>query len=95
MNLEKLMRDMIRTGEGNAVPSAALESLTGLNSREVRQHIEAMRRSGAVICSSASGYYYPESRAELLRYIAKERRRAGSIQRTLVSAETMLNEWRD
>lgn len=95
MNLDKLLADRIHTGERNAVPSAVLENACGLTSREVRQRIEVLRRTGTVICSSASGYYYPESLAELRRYITKERRRANSIQRSLQSAETMLNEWRD
>ena len=83
----------LRKGRINAVKSDELEELTGLDSRDTRQCIERLRRSGVVICSSNDGYFYPETRAELQDFIHKEAARAHSIEITLRSAERLLSEW--
>lgn len=83
----------LHKGQINAVKSAELEELTGLDSRDVRQCIERLCRSGVVICSSNDGYFYPETRAELKDFIHKEAARAHSIEITLRSAERLLETW--
>lgn len=95
MNPDEVIRRMIGTGEENAVKCKALEEVTGLTGREVKSHIESLRRSGIVICSSNSGYFYPARRFELQNFIVKERRRANSIRRTLRSSERMFQKWKE
>lgn len=95
MNPDEVIRRAIGSGEENAVPCKALEELTGLSGRDVKRCIEELRRSGTVICSSNSGYFYPARRYELTDFIVKERRRANSIRRTLKSSERMLQTWKE
>lgn len=95
MNPDEVIRRVIGTGEENAVKCKALEEFTGLNGREVKTHIEAMRRSGTVICSSNKGYFYPVRLDELRNFIVKERRHANSIIRTLQSSERMFQTWKE
>lgn len=95
MTPDEVIRRTIGTGEENAVPCKALEVLTRLSGREVKRCIEDLRRSGTVICSSNSGYFYPARRYELKSFIVKERRRADSIRRTLKSSERMLETWKE
>ena len=93
MNIDRIILDRIGTGEKNAAPSGDLETVTGLPVRDVRRRIEALRRAGCVICSSERGYFFPASRSELLRFVMKERKRAGSIKQSLKSAERRLKQW--
>lgn len=95
MNPDEIIKARIQSGEENAVRCKVLEEDTGLTGREVKSHIEALRRSGIVICSSNSGYFYPARRCELQNFIVKERRRANSIRRTLRSSERMFERWKE
>ena len=95
MNPDEIIKARIQSGEENAVRCKVLEEVTGLTGREVKSHIEALRRAGTVICSSNSGYFYPARRYELESFIVKERRRANSIRRTLQSSERMLETWKE
>lgn len=76
----------ISTGEENAVHLSVIIRKTGLHNREVRKYIEHLRRSGAVIISSSKGYFKPQTKAELKKYIHQETRRAKSIFFTLKTA---------
>lgn len=93
MNLLDVITKSIRFGEENAVKCTELESITGLESRDVKRCIETLRRSGVVICSSSNGYFFPETRAELRTFIHREAARAHSIEITLRSAERLLETW--
>ena len=84
---------VIGSGEKNAVSCKTLEEVTGLNGRDVKRCIEELRRGGTVICSSNSGYFYPERLHELQGFITRELRRAASIRRTLRSAEELFDKW--
>ena len=93
MNPAETIRLMIGNGEENAVRCKTLEEVTGLNGRDVKKCIEDLRRGGTVICSSNSGYFYPERLHELQGFITRELRRAASIRRTLRSAEELFDKW--
>ncbi len=82
--------DLIRVGEKNAIHLSELVSLTKINSRELRKHIEQLRRSGTAIISNNNGYFKPSNAAELNKYIAQETRRAKSIFYTLRAAKAAL-----
>lgn len=93
MTPNEIIRNAVRVGEDNAVKSAVLEELTGLTSRDVKRCIEDLRRKGVVICSSNSGYFYPDNETELRQFISKETNRAQSIKETLKSAKKLLKKW--
>lgn len=77
---------LIGTGEENAIHLCELIKYTKLHNRELRKCIEQLRRSGEVIISGNNGYYKPETKEELKRYIRQETHRAKSIFFTLKSA---------
>lgn len=95
MKPAETIRNMIGTGEENAVQCKVLENVTGLTGREVKSHIETLRRSGIVICSSNCGYFYPARLYELHGFIQREVHRAKSIMRTLESAEALFDKWNE
>lgn len=57
-------------GIDNAVPAEELaKALSFKDTRALRADISRSREAGQVICSSAKGYYLPESREEIERFI--------------------------
>jgi len=77
----------IRTGAANGISLAELINLTGLENRKLRKHIEQLRRSGVVIVSGITGYFFPGDQYELSTYIKQEQARARSISKTLRTAK--------
>ena len=93
MNNDNLSTDMctkilscIGAGEENAVHLCDLMKITGLDNRELRKHIETIRRSGAVIISNQNGYFRPLRQHEVHKYVKQETSRAKSIFYTLKAA---------
>lgn len=93
MTANEIIRKALGTGENNALSLAELEELTELTTRDVHHCIEDMRLNGAVICSSNSGYFYPETEDELRRYVHKEHARAATIIRNTRAAAVELSKW--
>lgn len=85
--------EFISTGEENAISLAELCRITGMENRTLRAAIEKERQNGAVICSSVNGYFFPETRSELQKYVHREQARSCSITRSLRAAERTLKEW--
>lgn len=79
----------IGSGEENAIHLCELRAKTGLCDRELRKNIETLRRSGTVIISSSKGYFKPQNRSEVDRYIKQETHRAKSIFYTLKHAREL------
>ncbi len=86
INLQDIYQ-LIGVGEENAIHLSELVSLTKLESRELRKHIEQLRRSGSVIIANKNGYFKPSNIAELNKYINQETHRAKSIFYTLQGAK--------
>ena len=70
----KLIR-LIPKGEANAISMHTLSVYLDCSERETRRIIKYARLAGKVICGDSSGYYLPETVAELRAYyhLAKER----------------------
>lgn len=87
--------DFLPVGETNAMTRRQLRVLTGLSDRKLRLQIAAERRAGSLILSSteSGGYYQPESREELHRFVCSMRSRASSIYDVLGAAESALEQW--
>lgn len=79
----------IGSGEENAIHLTDLRIKTDLQDRELRKCIEDLRRSGTVITSSPKGYFKPQNRSEVDRYIRQETHRAKSIFYTLKHAREL------
>ncbi len=89
---EKIVQ-ALSEGEENALRLEDMCTITELPERETRLFIEELRRRGAVICSSSSGYFYPADVSELRRYVKKEQARSRSISETIGAAVKLLEEW--
>lgn len=84
----------IPRGQKNAVSMKQLAILTGWKLREVRRAIFQARCDGALICSScdkyASGYFRPETAAEVRAYKAMQESRIRSAAKAVRSARQFL-----
>lgn len=93
MTVSERICNALRTGENNAVSLAEMCNISGLDNRSTRLVIEDLRRHGTVICSSDKGYFYPADISELRKYVRREKARSYSIEFTLKTAESLLEEW--
>lgn len=84
--------DYIPFGEENAVKRFELMDKIMRPDREIRRMIEDARRSGVIILnlSNGNGYFRPDKKEEILRYIRQEEARARSIHRNLKAAKKAL-----
>jgi len=72
--------DFIPTGSENAISREDLSRLTNLSDRQVRKHIELLKKNNAII-NNGNGYFIPSSKdkLEIAEYIAKEKHKAIKI----------------
>ncbi len=84
---------LIPTGQRNARHVNEIAALLGMRNRELRKHIEYLRRGGYVIIGCDKGYYLPETLEELEGYVKQEHARAMSILFTLKSAKNLRSLW--
>lgn len=84
----------LKEGRANALPSSQLSKKVGLDARAIRRAMEIIRRSGVVVCSCQSGYYFPLDIDELFQYIIQEDRRIHSAYFTLKTAWQLWQEWK-
>ena len=83
----------IPKGKKSAVPVNKLAGMLGVkNERSLRAYIAELRKSGAVICSRAGGYYRPASREERREYIERMEKQARGTFRGIRSARDALRE---
>lgn len=76
-------------GEQNAISRRELVRLTGLPDREVRELIAEARYMLPII-SSGKGYYRPVTVDEVKRWLAREKKRAISVFRSMRGAREFL-----
>ncbi len=84
---------LIPTGQRNARHVNEIAALLGFRNRELRKHIEHLRREGHVIIGCDKGYYLPETLEELEAYLHQETARAKSILYTLKAAQNLRSLW--
>lgn len=93
MTASDIIVNTLGIGEDNAIKAHNLAKIADLKPRELRSTIEYLRRNGVVICSSKNGYFYPETKSELGRYIHQETSRERSIIHNLRFAQAMFDNW--
>lgn len=89
------VRDSLRYGKENAIPSKVLAEALGFRSvRELQKAVETERAAGAVILcdSQGAGYYLSEDPAELLRFTRTLNARARNTIKAAESAQRALDE---
>lgn len=91
--MENKIYNSLPHGRHNAVSADYLCSLYGFRSkRELRQQVQRERMEGALIASGDTGYYIPESRAELACYIHRYDEMAKSLFAMLKYARATLRQ---
>ncbi len=85
--------DYIPRGKENAISREKLSQITGLSDRKMRQEIANARRDTCIINNQDNkGYYIPDNKEEVRRYIKQEEHRAKSIFTNLGGARNYLNK---
>lgn len=90
-----LVRDTLRIGRGNAIPSKELAELLGFNTvRDLQKQIEVERGAGAVILSDpcGAGYYLSDDPDELRRFTQTLNARARNTIKAAESAQRALDD---
>lgn len=92
----KITRESIPIGREHALTRRDLCSITGLNDREVRRQISALRAQKAeddmviVSVSRNRGYYRTNNPEEIAHFIAEMRKRIRATRYAIKTAETAL-----
>ena len=72
--------EYIPYGRENAIKRKTLRDLTGLSDRDMRRAIELARQETPIInLQDGRGYYRPDDRDDLQRYVLQEQARAKKI----------------
>lgn len=90
-----LVRDSLRLGRDQAIPSKELAELLGFKSvRDLQKQIEAERAAGAVILSDpcGAGYYLSDDPDELRRFTQTLNARARNTIKAAESAQRALDD---
>ena len=90
-----VVRDSLRYGKENAIPSKILARALGFNSvRDLQKQIERERAAGAVILSDShgGGYYLSNDPEELRRFTQTLNARARNTAKAAISAQRAYNE---
>ena len=93
--MKMVVRDSLRYGKENAIPSKILARALGFNSvRELQKQIERERAAGAVILSDShgGGYYLSNDPEELRRFTQTLNARARNTAKAAISAQRAYNE---
>lgn len=81
--------DLLGYGQENAVPLQHLITVTGLDSRTIRQQIERERRAGVPICAdNKTGYFLPTNELERNRCVQSMRHLSEEIRVTAEAIAT-------
>ena len=85
--------DYIPKGRENAIPRKKLAYITGLTDSKMRELIRLARRDVPILnLQTGEGYYIPDNKEEVKRYIKQEEHRAKSIFANLKSARDYLEK---
>lgn len=89
-----MIEELLKHGEKNAISTPELCRILGIkDTRSLRHLVERERKAGSVILSSCrGGYFLPEDRREIERFIRTEQKKAISTLSSLKSARRYLRE---
>ena len=67
---DAILQALVGASEQAPITAADLSWVTGLDERNVRMHVEALRREGNEICSNVNGYWIAKDKKDLDRFLA-------------------------
>jgi len=84
--------ESIPRGEDNAITRTELVNKLGISDRRLRRLIHKKREEGELIISKTSGkgYYQPETREEVVRFIRQQKSYIKNLHRSISKAEKAL-----
>jgi NAD dependent epimerase/dehydratase family enzyme len=92
MNLKDLYKTL-PIGKENALHISHIN--WGMSKRRAQEVInEKMNKANLIVCSSAGGYYRPETKEELNEYYDKCHKHTKKCERRDYRIKTSLNNWR-
>ncbi len=90
MNEHEILLNSIPTGKDNAVSMKSLAEMIGVSERRVRSMVNAARADNFLISSGNSGYWRPETNAEVKESYIRQKHMATSILRTTGESRRVL-----
>ena len=85
--------DLLSIGAAQGKKIQELSKLAGMNERDLRSTIQAERKRGALILSdNIHGYFLPESKTDIARFVRSMRQRAKEICAVATAAEKAMQE---
>lgn len=89
-----MITEILGTGRANARTAKELAFALGVNTRDITEQIERERKAGKPICSECSGdnpgYFIPECREEMERFLRSLGHRLKQIQGTYTAQQETL-----
>ena len=88
-----MVKELLKKGIKNTLSTDDLCYILDLSPRELQKKIAEEREAGAVIISTSKGhggYYLPENRKDIEKFIAALSKRAGNTFKALKSAKELL-----
>lgn len=84
---------LLPSGRSEAKPSQEIAKAARITDMRVfRHYIELLRKDGMVICSCNRGLFKPESRGDILQWLAITKARAKTLSEICESAERALGQ---
>lgn len=84
--------DCIPQGKENAITATEMAKLFECTERDITRQINALRKSGKIICSCESGYFLPIDDYDIKKFVRQMKSRITDITKATKSAEDYLNE---
>lgn len=85
--------ELLPSGQSEAKPSQEIAKAARITDMRVfRHYIELLRKDGMVICSCSRGLFKPESRSDILQWLAITKARAKTLSEICESAERALEQ---
>jgi len=87
-----MIAELLKPGEGLALSASTLCEITGMTPRELRRQVTVERIAGALICSSARGYFLAAGREELADFVKSSSARASTSRKVSRAFRDKLKE---
>lgn len=93
MDQKTRLYELLPSSRSEAKTSREIAAAAGItNMRIFRRYIEQLRKDGLIVCSCGRGLYKPESRSDILQWLAATRARAKTLSEICESAERALEQ---
>ena len=85
-----IITDHLSVGKENAVTGKKLAEMLGCHERDITLSVNALRKSGVLICSNRSGFFLPENDEDIKSFIRQMHGRITDMEKAVKPAEDYL-----